>query len=666
MIMDFVIYHFQVALCWLIFLGCYYFIFGRTTFFAMNRWYLLGSMVGGILLPILSDFFLPVSVQSLSIPMVARVVSAELTTFSYSLPSNEPSFNAALFFWSIYCLGALLKAWRLIAGLLTIRRIHRQGKVVAIERVQVLQSALVKQPYSFFKFVFWPQGAEFNPEEQRMVLAHELAHLKGAHSWDIILLELIKVVFWFNPLVYWYSKLIKLNHEFLADAAVVANGVKQKYGHFLVRQSTRWSTVQLGHSIFHSPLKTRIIMMTKKSSNRMQLGMYALNFPIIFLLMIGLSDGIQSPSEIRDLVKNEFEIFTVSDAYEPPVFPGCELLDSEVDRQTCSQEKMMGYIFQNLTYPLSAREKNQMGTVVFSLKIGKDGSPQEMKLKKSVSDELDRELRRVLEAMPKWSVVSGEELSESVVVDVPIRFQLEGVAPQVFETEVEMDLKSQYGNRLGVVVGYPSEKSTSNEGGVKIRNSEGADLVKFAEDKEPLYIIDGKEVEGFVDMDPDFIVSINVLKGDSAIEKYGNKGKNGVIEIITNGKESAGQVGLESQYGQEVEVFEVVKQMPLFAGAKNQEESNQKLVSYISSNLEYPESEKERGAEGTVVVQFVVNQEGSVSRIEILKSFSDACSAAVVQMIENMNNLPEKWTPGFHKGKVANVKLALPVNFKLP
>lgn len=398
----------------------------------------------------------------------------------------------------------------------------------------------------------------------------------------------------------------------------------------------------------------------------MQLGMYALNFPIIFLLMIGLSDGIQSPSEIRDLVKNEFEIFTVSDAYVPPVFPGCELLDSEVDRQTCSQEKMMGYIFQNLTYPLSAREKNQMGTVVFSLKIGKDGSPQEIKLKKSVSDELDRELRRVLEAMPKWSVVSGEELSESVVVDVPIRFQLEGVAPQVFETEVEMDLKSQYGNRLGVVVGYPSEKSTSNEGGVKIRNSEGADLVKFAEDKEPLYIIDGKEVEGFVDMDPDFIVSINVLKGDSAIEKYGNKGKNGVIEIISNGKESVGQDGLESQYGQEVEVFEVVKQMPLFAGAKNQEESNQKLVSYISSNLEYPESEKERGAEGTVVVQFVVNQEGSVSRIEVLKSFSDACSAAVVQMIENMNNLPEKWTPGFHKGKVANVKLALPVNFKLP
>lgn len=98
MIMDFVIYHFQVALCWLIFLGCYYFIFGRTTFFAMNRWYLLGSMVGGILLPILSDFFLPVSVQSLSIPTVARVVSAELITFSYSLPSNEPSFNAALFF----------------------------------------------------------------------------------------------------------------------------------------------------------------------------------------------------------------------------------------------------------------------------------------------------------------------------------------------------------------------------------------------------------------------------------------------------------------------------------------------------------------------------------------------------------------------------------------
>lgn len=390
--------------------------------------------------------------------------------------------------------------------------------------------------------------------------------------------------------------------------------------------------------------------MTKKSSNRMQLGMYALNFPIIFLLMIGLSDSIQSPSEIRNLMKNELEIFTASDTVEPPVFQGCEVLASEVDRQTCSHEKMMGYIFQNLTYPLSARQKNQMGTVVFSMVIGKDGSPQEINLQKSVSDEMDRELRRVLEAMPKWTVVSSEESSELYIVDVPIRFQLEGVDPHIFETEAEMDLKSQYGNRLGVVVGYPSEKSSSIEGGVK----------------EPLYIIDGKEVEGFIDMDPDFIASINVLKGESAMEKYGSKGKNGVIEITSNGKESVGEDALEGQPGQEVEVFEVVKQMPLFAGAKNQEESNQKLVSYISSNLKYPESEKEAGAEGTVVVQFVVTQEGMVNRIEVLKSFSDACSAAVVQMIENMNNLPERWTPGFHKGKVANVKLALPVNFKLP
>lgn len=406
--------------------------------------------------------------------------------------------------------------------------------------------------------------------------------------------------------------------------------------------------------------------MTKKSSNRKQLGLYALNLPIIIVLMMGLSEGIQSPSEIKGLMKNEFEIFTASEAYEPPVFPGCELLASEVDRQSCSQEKLMGYIFQNIRYPQSAREKNQMGTVVFSLVIGKDGSPQEIHLQKSVSDELDGELKRVLEAMPKWSVVSEEHLSESVVVAVPIQFQLEGVDSHVFETAAEIDLKSQYGDRLGVVVGYPSEKGTSSEGGVRIKNSEGADLVKFQEDMEPLYIIDGKEVDGFIDMDPDFIASINVLKGDSAIEKYGNKGKNGVIEIISKGEESVGEDALEGQYEQEVEVFEVVKQMPLFAGAKNQEESNQKLVSYIGNNLKYPESEKEVGAEGTVVVRFVVTREGLVSQIEVLKSFSDACSAAVVQMIENMNKLPEKWTPGYHRGKTANVKLALPVNFKLP
>ena len=382
----------------------------------------------------------------------------------------------------------------------------------------------------------------------------------------------------------------------------------------------------------------------------MQFGMYALNFPIIFLMMIGLSDGIQSPAELGKLTQTEFRVLTNSDVWEPPVFSGCEDLPSEAERQGCSQEKMMEYIFQNIRYPQSARGKNQMGTVVFSVEIGKDGKLQEIEMERSVSDELDRELKRVLSAMPDWSVVPGKKPSELHIVKIPIRFQLEGVDPHIFESEEEMDVKGLYGDRLGVVVGYPSEKSTPGEGG----------------DKEPLYIIDGKEVDGFIDMDPDFIASINVLKGESALEKYGSKGKNGVIEITSNGKQTVEKDTLEGQPVQEVEVFEVVKQMPLFAGAKNQEESNQKLVSYISGNLKYPESEKEAGAEGTVVVQFVVTQEGMVNRIEVLKSFSDACSASVVQMIENMNNLPERWTPGFHKGKVANVKLALPVNFKLP
>ena len=667
--MDFIIYQFQVAICWAIFLGSYYFIFSKTTFFGINRWYLMGTVIMGILLPLLPDVFAPPAIQRLSLPMVAQVMGGDLTAFSPSLPTRDTSFRGAQLIGVIYTIGALVLVWKFTVALLAIRNTLRKGEVVEIEGVEVLKSPKVAQPYSFFRTIFWPLNMAFTKREQRMVLKHELAHVKGGHSWDIVLIELFKVVFWLNPFVHWYAKLIKLNHEFLADAAVIKSVVKQQYGHFLLKQSIGRTTASLGHSIFHSPIKNRIKMITKTPSYRMQLGMYALNIPIILLLMIGLSDGLQQPLKIGEMIKTDLEILNASDISEPPVFPGCETLPTEAERQACSQEKMMEYIFKNINYPVSARAKNQMGTVVFSLIIGRDGKTQEVKLDKSVVEELDQALNEVLMNMPQWVVVGDKEPLESHRVRVPIRFLIEGGDHQIFETEEEQAIKETFGNHLGVVVGYPSEKSTPVEGGVKISNLEGADLVKFEDKQEPLYIVDGQEVKAnsLEFLDADVIESVHVLKGASAIEKYGDKGENGVIEITLQKKPLEPKDALKVQPKQEIiEVFKVVEKMPLFAGAQNQEESNQKLAAYIGSNLEYPESEKEKGAEGTVVVRFVVNQEGGVTQIEVLKSFSDACSDAVVRMIENMNNLPEKWSPGVQRGRTVRVQLALPVNFKLP
>lgn len=171
----------------------------------------------------------------------------------------------------------------------------------------------------------------------------------------------------------------------------------------------------------------------------------------------------------------------------------------------------------------------------------------------------------------------------------------------------------------------------------------------------PLYVVDGNVVsaEEFKNLNPDDIESMEVLKGEAATSQWGSRGENGAVVATTK---KAASKAADEPADAEPEVFNVVEKMPEFEGGV------QNLLQFLKANITYPEEAKKNGTQGRVVVQFVVDKDGSITDANIVKSVSPELDAEALRVVKIM----PKWTPGEQKGEKVRVKFTLPVQFKLP
>jgi TonB family protein len=201
---------------------------------------------------------------------------------------------------------------------------------------------------------------------------------------------------------------------------------------------------------------------------------------------------------------------------------------------------------------------------------------------------------------------------------------------------------------------------------------ESAELTTFEIKEGMLYVIDGEihEVHEKIIhevLQPEAIQSINVYKGDKALEKYGNIGKNGVIEIVTKSQDfterlsaftqkNRGEMPSEKQTdSQGGEIFMVVEEMPEFPGGQ------EGLMNYLATNINYPVEAAEASIQGRVYVQFIINTEGGTEQIKILRGVHPLLDNEAYRVIETM----PAWKPGKQRGRNVSVSYTVPVNFKL-
>lgn len=315
-----------------------------------------------------------------------------------------------------------------------------------------------------------------------------------------------------------------------------------------------------------------------------------------------------------------------------PRFPGCEDIKNDEERENCAKEKLLAFIYENIKYPKLARNNGIEGQCVVRMVIEKNGRISEAEVVKDIGGGCGDEAVRVIKAMnelpQKW--IPGRQRGMPVRVQylLPVKFKLE-----------------PSGEPMMVIIAKNSSRGE---------------------------IVDSKFVANFP---PELIESIHVYKGPKAKEKYPEAAESGVVEIHTklNTLDELKQ-NLTEKVNKltEDEIFKVVEEQPLFPGCNTSTEENEKLdcsktklLEYIYRNITYPQAAREAGIQGQVVIRFVVEKDGTLSNLEVVKEIGGGCGEAAKLVFDKMNQQGLKWTPAKQRGKVVRVVYNVPVKFKL-
>ena len=287
----------------------------KETFFNWNRAYLLVTALLSIVLPFIKiDSFKEVIPQQFIIAL-PEVILGNLTQTEPNLvlengieKTSEFVFTWELFFLLGTTIAFVLFAYKLIKiGLLIYK-----NPIYWKDNLRIVQLINSNAAFSFFHYVFL--GERINDKDKQSILKHETIHVKQKHSVDLLLFEIIRILFWFNPLVYMYQNRIRTLHEYIADAKAIKTQDKSHYYQNLLTQVFETKNVSFVNTFFkQSLIKKRIIMLTKSKSKQILKLKYALLIPMVLGMLLYTSSYAQektivTQSEILDLSQYTFTI----------------------------------------------------------------------------------------------------------------------------------------------------------------------------------------------------------------------------------------------------------------------------------------------------------------------------------------------------------------------
>ena len=295
--------------------------------------------------------------------------------------------------------------------------------------------------------VWVPDNFDITTREAAWILQHERVHLREGHTWDLVLMEAVMMLTFYNPFAYLIRKELHLNHEYRADRRN-GSGDRYQYSLILLHSQFRVPRLQLVHS-FNQPtfIKRRFIIITREKGGRYSALKYLLLLPLIagFVAFCAVTEvmgqekktvavekadlkkkeqlkeeqlkkeQIEQKADLKkDLetdLKEDHEIFYIVE--EMPTFNGGDL------------EKFRQWVQSEVKYPEEAKAQKLQGTVYVNFVIGSSGKVANISVVRSVGELLDKEVIRVIKNAPVW--VPGKQRGKEVAVSmsIPVKFVLE-------------------------------------------------------------------------------------------------------------------------------------------------------------------------------------------------------------------------------------------------
>jgi len=262
-----------------------------------KRFYLLGSLVISAVIP-----FLVVRTVTIPLPQTTPLVFPELEVMETTTATTGFEFDWSSVLLLVYVIGVLIMAFRFIKNLYALR-IKSTDEIRGYEAYTLVLRKLIEVPHSFLTRIYASITDFKSGAIPDSVLQHEKAHLDQKHSLDILAIEVLLILMWFNPLLYLIKYSIKLNHEFLADQAVLANGVDTKtYQETLLAYSSSSQNRALANTFNFPIIKKRFTLMKTRTSNTSLVFRSLALIPVIALLVISCGKEETEFIEIEEII----------------------------------------------------------------------------------------------------------------------------------------------------------------------------------------------------------------------------------------------------------------------------------------------------------------------------------------------------------------------------
>ena len=280
--MDFLVYDGKVAIALLVFYLFYRFLLKKETFHRFNRLVLVGTAV--------LSFLLPLCIITIYKPMESEgpaIVTEELprVELASAVSPSTPWWTIVL--TVLFLAGVVFMLVRVLVSILSIIKIVRTGEQVQEEEgCKVVVTERDIDPFSWMKYIVLSRKDWGS--DHTSILVHEKAHINLGHSMEILLVDILSSLQWFNPAMWMLRADLQELHEYEADDAVLRSGANIKdYQYLLIRKAVSKSGYSVANSFNHSILKNRITMMSK-SKSPLRRGLRVLYLLPLVCLGIGL------------------------------------------------------------------------------------------------------------------------------------------------------------------------------------------------------------------------------------------------------------------------------------------------------------------------------------------------------------------------------------------
>ena len=606
------LYVIKAAITLALLYSCFFLFLSKETFHRFNRCMLVGIMLVSLVMPMFHFTTSHPTTLNEEVYIVQNYIEHDTTPIIVTAQQPQGITWIQALTW-IYMAGVVLmliltlvQATSLIRFMSSgVRHTDSQGNTVILHNNDV-------PPFSIFRYIV--MSVKDYESSRQYILTHEQEHIRLGHTYDLLLLQGMKTLMWFNPFIWFLSRDLKAVHEYEADQAVINQGIDAKsYQQLLVMKVVGNRLQPFTNNLNHGSLKKRIVMMYQKPSNRWLMLKALCAIPVAALTINTFATPIET-DPVEDMVK------TLETTNVPTINEVKEALPSPKTAEEASEEK---------PFAITTDSNN--------------------------------------------------------IDDYPL------ILINGHEVKIPADIKTIDGETLGKMLHINKEDIAS----VTVLKNGAATAIYGEKAKNGVISI---ETKAFQAQPKDTVVVKNevsdVLNISSAVnidelmEKLPGAEKHEDGSITINGK-VVKKILLQ---GQEVyddddddPVFEVTEEPAQYPGGQAA------LMQYLAQNIRYPKISAENGVQGRVLVQFVVEKDGSLSNFAVVKKSGDtitknaqsgitvnalgsateeskvpqeAFDALNAEAVRVLREMP-KWIPAKQRGQEVRMRYTLPITFRL-